>query len=253
MIDTHSHIYADEFDADRAETIQRAISSGVTDFVLPAVDSSQHEKLFEVVARYPNHYPTIGVHPTSVKEDFINELRIVREYLETKEVVAIGEVGLDYYWDKTFVKEQECALRQQLEWALEKNLPVILHTREAYPEMLKILHDYRKTSLRTVFHSFSGTAQEADTILSYGDHLLGIGGVVTFKKSNLGDIVRQVGLENVVLETDAPYLAPVPYRGKRNESSYIPMIVTHLSSILGIAPEEIDRITTNNAKHFFKI
>lgn len=253
MIDTHSHIYADEFDVDRAETVRRAIESGVTDFVLPAVDSGQHEKLFEVAALYPNHHPTIGVHPTSVKEDYERELEIVKKYLESRDVVAVGEVGLDYYWDKTFIKEQEIALRQQLEWAMERNLPVILHTREAYGDMLKILRDYSNTSLRTVFHSFSGTAQEADTILSYGDHLLGIGGVVTFKKSNLGDIVRQVGLESVVLETDAPYLAPVPYRGKRNESSYIPFIVAHLSTLLDLAPEEIDRITTNNAKHFFKI
>lgn len=253
MIDSHSHIYAKEFDDDRSEVIDRAIKAGVTQFILPAIDSTTHEKMFTVAEAYPNHYPTIGVHPTSIKESYKEELDIAKEYLETKKVYAIGEIGLDYYWDKSFIKEQEFALRRQLEWALEGNLPVILHTRDAYEDMIKVLQDYSKTSLRAVMHSFSGTMEQAETILQLGDHLLGIGGVSTFNKSNLVEIVAKVGLDKIMLETDAPYLAPVPHRGRRNESSYIPDIISHLSKNLSVTPEEIDRITTNNAKQFFNI
>lgn len=253
MIDSHSHIYAKEFDDDRSEVIDRAIKSGVSQFILPAIDSTTHEKMFTVAEAYPNHYPTIGVHPTSIKESYKEELDIAKEYLETKKVYAIGEIGLDYYWDKSFIKEQEFALRRQLEWALEGNLPVILHTRDAYEDMIKVLQDYSKTSLRAVMHSFSGTMEQAETILQLGDHLLGIGGVSTFNKSNLVEIVAKVGLDKIMLETDAPYLAPVPHRGRRNESSYIPDIISHLSKNLSVTPEEIDRITTNNAKQFFNI
>lgn len=253
MIDSHSHIYAKEFDDDRSEVIDRAIKSGVSQFILPAIDSTTHEKMFTVAEAYPNHYPTIGVHPTSIKESYKEELDIAKEYLETKKVYAIGEIGLDYYWDKSFIKEQEFALRRQLEWALEGNLPVILHTRDAYEDMIKVLQDYNKTSLRAVMHSFSGTMEQAETILQLGDHLLGIGGVSTFNKSNLVEIVAKVGLDKIMLETDAPYLAPVPHRGRRNESSYIPDIISHLSKNLSVTLEEIDRITTNNAKQFFNI
>ncbi|MEG0500438.1 MAG: TatD family hydrolase [Rikenellaceae bacterium] len=253
MIDTHSHIYAAEFDDDRSEVVRRATDAGVTQFILPAIDSTLHDKMFRVAESFPNHYPTIGLHPTSVKENYKTELDIANSYLKTKKVYAIGEIGLDYYWDKTYAKEQELALRRQLEWALEEKLPVILHTREAYPDMINMLQDYRGTSLQTVLHSFSGTIEDAEAILESGDHLLGIGGVSTYKKSKLVEVVAKVGLERIVLETDAPYLSPVPHRGTRNESSYIPCIVEHLSKTLSITPEEIDRITTNNAKQFFKI
>lgn len=253
MIDSHSHIYAKEFDDDRSEVISRAIKAGVTQFILPAIDASTHEKMFTVAETYPNHYPTIGVHPTSIKKDYKDEIHIAKEYLKTKKVYAIGEIGLDYYWDKSFAKEQEFALRKQLEWALEENLPVILHTRDAYEEMIEILLDYSETPLRTVLHSFSGTIDQAETILQLGDHLLGIGGVSTYKKSNLSEIVAKVGLDKIMIETDAPYLAPTPHRGHRNESSYIPHIISHLSKTLSVTPEEIDRVTTNNAKQFFNI
>lgn len=255
MIDTHSHIYCEEFDNDREQTVLRAVEHGVVQFVLPAVDKTSHKKLFEVAEQFPNHYPTIGVHPTSIKEDFEDELNIAYEILhsERDRIVAIGEIGLDYYWDKIFIKEQERALRKQLEWAIEENLPAIIHTRSAYEEMIDVLRDYRGSSLRTIFHCYSGTVAEAETILSCGEHLLGIGGVVTFKKSALGDIVKEVGLKNIVLETDAPYLAPSPHRGKRNESSYLPFVVKTIAQLLDKEEKEIDEVTTNNAKKIFNI
>lgn len=253
MIDTHSHIYAEEFDLDRAEAVRRAVDSGVTHFVLPAIDSQSHDKMFEVADLFPNHYPTIGLHPTSIKGNFRAELDLANHFLTTRKVYAIGEIGLDLYWDKSFIKEQTIALKEQLNWAIKYDLPAIIHTREAYSEMINVMSDFSGSPLRAVFHSYSSNAKDAETLLSMGNHLLGIGGVVTFKKSNLGDVVREVGIENVVLETDAPYLAPVPHRGRRNESSYIPLIVSHLAQLLDMDEKDIDNITTSNAKKLFKI
>ena len=255
IIDTHSHVYDEKFDEDRDLSIERAIVAGVKHFVMPAVDSLTHERMFKVADDFKNHYPTIGVHPTSIKSDYLRELEIAENLLlqEKSRIVAIGEIGLDLYWDKTFIKEQEIALRRQFDWAIKYNLPAIVHTREAFPEMLNIVKDYEGSPLRIVFHGYSGTADEANEILSLGDHLLGIGGVVTFKKSDLYLTVKEVGLSKIVLETDAPYLPPVPYRGKRNESSYIPHIVSHISSFMECETAEIEEITTNNAKLLFKI
>lgn len=255
MIDTHSHIYAKEFDEDRTEAVARAVEGGVTHFILPAIDSTTHDKMFKVVDTYKNHYPTIGVHPTSINMDYRRELDVVRDILarQRERIVAIGEVGLDLYWDGTFIEQQKLALREQLDLAIANNLPAIIHTRDAYTEMIPLIADYKGSPLRAVFHSYSGTTEEAHELLSLGDHLLGIGGVVTFKKSSLGDVVRSVGLGRIVVETDAPYLAPVPRRGKRNESSYIPYIVSHLADLMGVDSVEVDEVTTNNAKKIFNI
>lgn len=255
IIDTHSHIYAEQFDADREDVIRRAIENGVTRFILPAIDSQTHKSMFDVANLFEHHYPTIGVHPTSVKVNFEEELDIALQYLTTEKdrIVAIGEIGLDYYWDMSFQNQQHIALRRQLEWALQHNLPAIVHTRDAYPDMLNVLRDYRGSKLRVLFHGYSGTIKEAEDILSQGEHLLGIGGVVTFKKSELYTVVKSVGIENIVLETDAPYLAPAPFRGKRNESSYIPHIIECISSFMNVDRQEIENITTNNAIRLFNL
>lgn len=256
MIDTHSHIFDTAFDDDRLETIQRAEEAGVDRFIMPAIDSTTHEKMFEVALQYKNHFPTIGLHPTSINgANLHQELEIVEQILHEKRelIYAIGEIGLDQYWSKEFTREQEFAFRRQLEWAIDKSLPVIIHTRECWGDMINILSDYKGSTLRAIMHGYSGSTKDADKILSFGDHLLGIGGVVTFKKSTLSDVVKEVGIENIVLETDAPYLAPVPFRGKRNESSYIPYIVNFISNFMGKDFEEIDKITNFNAEKIFKI
>lgn len=256
MIDTHSHIFDTAFDDDREVVIARAVEAGVDRFIMPAIDSATHEKMFCVAEKYENHFATIGVHPTSVNSGNLHsELEVVEEFLYEKRdaIFAIGEIGLDYYWSQDFVKEQEFAFRRQVEWAIEKNLPVIIHTRECWEQMINILSDYKGSTLRAVMHGFSGTPKDADKILSYGSHLLGIGGVVTFKKSNLSDVVKEVGLENILLETDAPYLSPVPYRGKRNESSYIPIIANFISNFMSKDIDTIDKITTLNAEKIFKL
>lgn len=255
IIDTHSHIYAEQFDVDREDVVRRAVESGVTRFIMPAVDSLTHKSMFGVADKFEYHYPTMGVHPTSVKENFVEELDIAFDYLtnEKDRIVAIGEIGLDYYWDRSFEKEQHVVLRRQFEWALQRNLPAIVHTRDAYPDMLKVLRDYKGSKLRVLFHGYSGTIEQAEEILSMGEHLLGIGGVVTFKKSELYSVVKAVGIENIVLETDAPYLAPVPFRGKRNESGYIPYIVDHIASFMDVDKQKIENRTTNNAIELFNL
>ncbi len=254
MIDTHSHIYSEQFNGDRDEVVERAFNAGVTDIILPAVDSTTHSAMFEVANTYNNHYPTIGVHPTSIKEDWERELDIAHELLQRykDKIVAIGEIGLDAYWDTTFFKQQEVALHRQLEWAIDNNLPAIVHTRECWDEMINLLSDYKGSPLRVVLHGYSGTPQQADRVLSLGDHLLGIGGVLTYKKSTLPDVIKEISLERLVTETDAPYLTPVPYRGKRNESSYIPIIIQSISTTLDKDMRLCAEITTKNAKDIFK-
>lgn len=255
MIDTHSHVYDSAFDADRDEVVKRALEAGVNHFIMPAIDSSTHASMFSVAENYKNHYATMGVHPTSIKANYLEELELAKELLAEhgSKLVAIGEIGLDYYWDTTFAKEQVKALHTQLEWAIENNLPAIIHTREAWGDMLNVLSDYAGSSLRCVLHGFSGTPDVATKTLSYGEHMLGIGGVVTFKKSTLPDVVREVGLAYLLTETDAPYLAPTPHRGKRNESSYIALITQHIAEILALDFVDTDKITTFNAEKIFNL
>ena len=253
IIDTHTHIYDEKFDEDRDLCVERAILAGVERFIMPAVDSHTHEKMFKVADDFNHHYPTIGVHPTSIKEDYLGELEVAENFLvqEKNRIVAIGEIGLDLYWDKSFIKEQEIAIRKQFDWAVKYNLPAIVHTREAFDEMVKIVKDYEGSPLRILFHGYSGTPDQATEMLSLGDHLLGIGGVVTFKNSNLYLTVKEVGLDKITLETDAPYLPPVPYRGKRNESSYIPHIISHIASFMECDASEVEKATTNSANLLF--
>ncbi len=253
MIDTHSHIYSEEFDSDRQEVIRRAKAIGVERIVLPNVDSESLPRMLVLEAEYPGYcFAAIGLHPTSVKKDYEKELNIVREELKRREYIAIGEIGIDLYWDKTFLEEQIIVFRQQLDWALEYHLPVIIHVRESFTETMNVLACYKNKNLTGVFHSFTGNLDEANEIINFGGFNLGINGIVTFKNSGLAETLKNIDPKNIVLETDAPYLTPVPFRGKRNESAYISYVYDKLATIYNLSIEEIDEITTQNALNLFK-
>ena len=253
MIDTHSHIYSEDFDADRHEVIRRAQDVGVTHIILPNCDSTTLPQLLALEAAYPGYcHAAIGLHPTSIKEDYNEELALVKSELERREYLAIGEIGIDLYWDKTFVAEQTRAFKQQLDWALEYQLPVIIHVRDSFRESMDALMPYKNTGLTGVFHSFTGTLEEAREIIAFGGFKLGINGIVTFKNSGLAAVVEQVDLKHILIETDSPYLTPVPYRGKRNESAYVSLVLDKLASIFKMSAKEVDVITTRNALELFQ-
>ncbi len=256
MIDTHSHMFADAFDEDRAEAIQRAIDAGVTKIVLPNIDFTTIASMQELHQDFPEVcYPTIGLHPTDVKDDFIEILdKMNSKFLESdylEKVVAIGETGLDYYWDKTYIKLQKEALRIQLGWAEKYSLPIILHTRDSTRDTIDEIKSYGADKVSGVFHCFSGTEEEAQEVLELGFYL-GIGGTITFKKNTMRDWLASLPLDRILLETDSPYLTPVPYRGKRNESSYIPLIVEELSKLCNTDLENIAKRTRDNAFSLFQ-
>jgi len=253
LIDTHSHIYSEEFDADRVETIQRAKEVGVNHIILPNCDSSTLVPMLTLEAQYPGYcHAAIGLHPTSVKEDYEDELAIVKSELERRNFIAVGEIGIDLFWDKTFLQEQIVAFEQQIDWALEYKLPIIIHVRDSYRETMNALAPYKNKSLTGVFHSFTGTIEEAQEIIAFGGFKLGINGIVTFKNSGLAAVVEQIALEHILLETDSPYLTPTPHRGKRNESAYVSLVCKKLAEIYRCSEEEINRQTTLNAKSLFK-
>jgi len=252
LIDTHSHIYSDDFDADRHEVIRRAQEIGVKQIILPNCDSGTLPQMLALEAAYPGYcHATIGLHPTSVKEDYKEELTLIKSELERREYLAIGEIGIDLYWDKTLLAEQFKVFQQQLEWALEYHLPVIIHVRDSFRESMNALIPYKNSGLTGVFHSFTGTLEEAQEILVFGGFKLGINGIVTFKNSGLTAVVEKIELRHLLLETDSPYLTPVPYRGKRNESSYISLVCAKLASIYNLSIQEIDDATTKNAGELF--
>ncbi len=253
--DSHTHIYAEEFDHDRDDMIMRARHHNITHLFLPAIDSAYHEKMLNVSARYPRLcYPMMGLHPTSVKENYEEELNIVSGYLARPELkfYAIGEVGLDLYWDKTFEKEQHIAFNYQLDLALKYELPVVIHTRNSMDMALNILEERNSPGLRGVFHCFSGNTGHAERAVKMG-FLLGIGGVVTYKNSGLQTVVEHTELEHLLLETDAPWLTPVPHRGKRNEPSYIPLITAKIAEIKSVSVEEVALVTTWSAVKLFGV
>jgi len=253
LIDTHSHIYSEDFDADRAETVQRAKEVGVNHIILPNCDSSTLAPMLALEAEYPDFcHAAIGLHPTSVKEDYEFELALVKSELERRSFIAVGEIGIDLYWDKTFLKEQTAAFQQQIDWALEYKLPVIIHVRDSYQETMNALAPYKNSGLKGVFHSFTGTTEEAQEIIAFGGFKLGINGIVTFKNSGLAAVVKQIALEHILLETDSPYLTPTPHRGKRNESAYVSLVCKKLAEIYRCSEEEINHQTTLNAKSLFK-
>lgn len=252
FIDTHTHLYSEEFDADRIERINDAIEKGVSKLYMPNVDSDSIDGMLALEVHFPEHcYPMMGLHPCSVKENYRVELDVVKKWLDLRRFAAIGEIGMDLYWDKTFVKEQELAFREQIFWALEYNYTIVIHCRNAFDEIFAILQSFEKLP-KGIFHCFSGDFIQAEKILSLGNFKLGIGGVVTFKNSGLDKVVEQLSLHDIVLETDAPYLAPVPYRGKRNESAYIPLIAEKIAQLKQVSIEEVAKITTQNALEIFE-
>jgi len=254
LIDSHCHIYDEKFNDDRDAVIKNAEANGVGRIFMPNCDSSTIEAMIKCEDTYPGVcISTMGLHPCYVKENYKKELAIVERWLSDRPFLAIGEIGLDYHWDKTFVKEQEIALRQQIEWALQYQVPVILHTRESIDETIAIVSDYTAKGLKGVFHCFSGDAIQAKKITEELDFYLGIGGVVTFKNSGVKEAIKNVSLDKIMLETDAPYLAPTPYRGKRNEPAYIRNIVEFLAAELDLPAMELAEISSRNCDTFFDL
>lgn len=250
LIDTHCHLYLEDYKFDIEEVVNRAAISGVERFYLPAVDSTTTNAMLELEAKYPDKILSmIGLHPCSVKDNYENELELVYGWLSRRKFAAIGEIGLDFFWDKTFVKEQYEVFEKQIELAITYNLPIVIHTRNAMQETIDVVKKY-KGQVKGIFHCFGGTLEEANQVIDLGFYL-GIGGVVTYKKSGLADVIKQIDLQHIVLETDAPYLTPVPFRGKRNESSYLSYIVEKIAEVKEITVEEVAEITTANALKIF--
>lgn len=252
FIDTHTHLYSDAFAGDRDEMIRRALDAGVSKLLLPNIDVSSIAGMLELEQDYPQHcFPMMGLHPTSVKENWEEELAAIKERLFDRPFIAVGEIGIDLYWEKKYKEMQVAAFIEQINWAKELDLPIVIHARDSFPEIFEVLDEHNDERLKGVFHCFTGTAEDADKIRSYGRFLLGIGGVVTFKKSGLDAVLANIPLEELILETDSPYLAPSPHRGKRNESAYIPVIAEKVSDIYSVSVEKIAEITTRNAQQLF--
>ncbi|MCJ7446950.1 MAG: TatD family hydrolase [Bacteroidales bacterium] len=252
-MDTHTHLYLPEFDSDRDEMVRRAVSRGVVKLLMPNIDTHSVDHMLSAVNRYPDIcYPMIGLHPTSVWEDWPSQLNILEAVASKHKFVAIGEIGIDLYWDKTFIKEQLDAFRRQVEFALISGLPVVIHSRESMDEVFSVLKEFGGKGLKGVLHAFSGDLDDAQKAIGMG-FMLGIGGIVTFKNSGLDKIVKEVGPEHIVLETDSPYLAPSPHRGKRNESAYIYIINRKLAEIFGMSEEKVASITFANSAGLFNI
>mgnify|MGYP000005812174 CR=1 FL=1 len=253
ITDTHTHLYSDSFDDDRDQMMQRAFNQGVTRFFIPAIDSSYTKAMLELEKNYPDHvHLMMGLHPTSVKDNYKEELAHVEKLLSERPFVAIGEIGIDLYWDKSTLKIQQDAFRYQIKLAKQYKLPIVIHCRESFDEIFDILEEEKGDDLYGIFHCFTGTIEQAKKAISY-NMKLGIGGVVTFKNGKIDQFLNQIDLKHIVLETDSPYLAPTPYRGKRNESSYIINVLEKLSYIYGITKKEIADITTANSKDVFKV
>ncbi len=248
FIDTHTHLYSKQFDADRDEAIALAIEAGVSKFFLPNIDTSSIDGMKALEKKYPGQcYAMMGLHPCSVGANYKEELSRVEKELNENRFVAVGEIGIDLYWDKTFLKEQEEAFRQQIQWAKAKALPIVIHCREAFDEILAILDEENDERLSGIFHCFTGSVEQAHHILNYRNFKLGIGGVVTFKNAGLDKVVSELSIKDLVLETDAPYLAPTPFRGKRNESKYLPRIAEKLAEIYQLPLAKVAEITSQNA------
>lgn len=253
LFDTHSHIYVPEFDNDRGDMMERADKAGIAKVLMPAIDSSTHGAMLQLTQHFPGVcLPMMGVHPCSVKTDYENELKVAENHLASGEYVAVGETGLDFYWDTTYTEQQYTAFQKQIDWALQYDIPVVIHSRNSIDECIEMIEKNQDGKLRGVFHCFTGTAEQAQKIIGLG-FFLGIGGVVTFKNSGLDKIVATLPMESMVLETDAPYLAPVPHRGKRNEPSYLSLVAQKMADVTGLTLEEVARITTANATKLFRL
>ena len=250
--DTHTHLYLNAFDDDRANVVKNAIEQGVKYMLLPNIDSSSIDPMFELCKAFPeNCFPMMGLHPTSVKENYKDELEIISGWFEKQNFIAVGEIGIDLYWDQSFQKQQEEAFRFQIDLALKNEIPIVIHSRDSFDEIFNVLEDYRGSGLKGVFHCFTGSLEQANKAIDLGFYL-GIGGVLTFKNSGLDKVIAEIDLKHILLETDSPFLAPTPFRGKRNESAYINLVANRLSQIKNIDREEIAKITTQNAIDLFK-
>jgi TatD DNase family protein len=253
LTDTHVHLYDEQFDDDRFENIQKAISEGISRFFVPAIDSTYTQKMIDLEKQFPNNvYLMTGLHPTHVKKNYQKELDHVRDQLAERKYYAIGETGIDLYWDKTHFKEQQKAFQTQIQWAKELKLPIVIHSRDSFDEIFEILEMEKSTDLKGIFHCFTGNLEQAKKAISY-NMLLGIGGVVTFKNGKIDQFLHEIPLENIVLETDAPYLAPSPHRGKRNESSYLKLVAMKLADVYKVDLQTIAEITTKNSKRLFGV
>jgi TatD DNase family protein len=255
FIDTHTHIFLPQFEEDREQMIQRALDRKVTTMLLPNIDRSTVEDMNRLASMHPDSlHPMMGLHPCSVKLDgFQDDLKWMGSELESGKYIAIGETGIDLYWDKSTFQEQAESFRQHVTWSIEFDLPLVIHARESFNEIFEILDEMNDERLKGIFHCFTGGREEADKILSFGGFKMGLGGVLTYKNSGLKETVRHYALEHFVLETDAPYLTPVPYRGKRNEPSYIPFVAEQLAGATGEGIDLIAEVTTANAKELFKL
>lgn len=253
LIDSHTHIYLPEFDADRTAMIDRARAQGVEKLLLPAIDSQTHSKQLEVEAGYPDRcLSMMGLHPCSAKENVEEELRIVRQYLDQRRFVAIGEIGLDLYWDKDHLDQQYLAFERQIQWALEFDLPIVIHSRDSMERCIEVVKKFQNGKLRGVFHCFSGSVESAKRIIDLG-FCLGIGGVATYKNAGLPAVLEQLSLDHLLLETDAPYLTPVPHRGKRNEPAYLKIIAEKIAEAKFCSVKEVADKTTANTRRLFRL
>ena len=253
LIDTHSHIYSDDFNDDLDEVVKRAFENNILKIILPNIDSSSIKKMLDLSTQYPQIcFPLMGLHPTSVNEDFLEELELVEFWLKKRKFYGIGEIGIDLYWDKAFITEQTEAFRVQIQMAKKYELPIVIHVRESFDEVFAVLKEEGVDGLNGVFHSFSGTIEQAQQIISMG-FKLGVNGIVTFKNSGMDQVIKKIDTSHIILETDAPYLTPVPFRGKRNESSYLIYIAQKVAELHGLPVAEIARITTQNAENLFGV
>lgn len=252
FIDTHTHLFAEEFDSDRSEVIRRAVSAGIKKFFLPNIDSSSISSMLELENRFPNNcFAMMGLHPCSVNEKYEEELRVVEDWFSKRKFIAVGEIGMDYHWDKTFVQQQKDAFEKQINLAKKYNLPIVIHQRECFEDLFEIMKRNNDKDLKGIFHCFTGSIEEANRIISLEGFKMGIGGAVTYKNSKLPDVLKQIDLKHIVLETDSPYLPPVPHRGKRNESSFITLVAHKIAEIKEVSTAEVADITTKNAEEIF--
>jgi TatD DNase family protein len=253
LTDTHTHLYSEQFDEDRRTVVQKAIDAGVKRFFIPAIDKNYYQSMYDLKRDFPDHvFLMTGLHPTHVKEDYLEELEVVKQNIENGSFCGIGEIGIDLYWEKSFLVQQQDAFRTQIRWAKEFDLPIVIHCREAFEPIFEILEQEKDDKLYGIFHCFTGDKLQAEKAINL-NMKLGIGGVVTFKNGKIDQFLKDISLDHIVLETDSPYLAPVPFRGKRNESVYLLKVAEKLSEIYGIDIEELAKITTENSRQIFKI
>lgn len=253
LIDTHAHLYASQFEEDRTKMIQRAFDNGIEHLFLPNIDADSIPGMLELEKAYPNQcHAMMGLHPCSVDANYKETLAMMEKWFEERPFCAVGEIGLDYYWSKEFVSEQKDAFRTQCRWAKELDIPIVIHARDSLDDLIEIVREEKTDNFRGIFHCFGGSIEQANQIIELG-FLMGLGGVLTFKKANIGEVVEQIDLKHLVLETDAPYLTPTPHRGKRNESAYIRLIAEKLAEVKGISVEEVGKVTSATALDLFGV